>query len=137
MYLPRRSTAAMRSPSRTPATSVGSSGRVRRASSMRAEAIRFPTAAAARRPRSVSTSGSSGTDRFEHDRHGPRRLAAQLVRVVHGGCRLLGRHLVAGVDLGEHLALLDGVSALLPAHDADRMVDGIVLRPPPGAEMHG
>src|ERR1700692_1571918 len=111
MYLPRRSTETIRSPVRTPATSSGSSGRVRRVSSMRAEAIRLPSTTAARRPRSVSTSGSSGNG-FEHDRNGGRRLVAEQVCAEHGARRLGASRLVGGVDLGERLSLLYLVAAL-------------------------
>ena len=60
-YFPRRSTAVTRSPVSLAATHSGGSGRVRRGSSIRAEAIRRPSMRRASRPRSVSTSGSSGT----------------------------------------------------------------------------
>src|SRR5579872_3385826 len=127
MYLPRRSTATTRSPSSIAATTFGSSGRVSRTSSMRADAIRFPSIAAASRPRSVSTSGSSGTQRLQHDRDRARSLVAELVGVADGGCRLVGRCLVARVDLGERLAFLDLVAALPAAHDPDGVIDVLVL----------
>ena len=43
--------------------------------------------------------------------------------------------LVARVDLGERLAVLDRVAALLQADDADRVVDRVVLLAPAGAEV--
>src|SRR5581483_3713366 len=129
MYLPRRSTDAIRSPVSIPATMAGSSGRVRRTSSMRADAIRFPAAAAASRPRSVSTSGSSGTDDAENDRDLAWRAVADLVRGEHRGRALVPGGLRARVDLGERLPLFHRVAALLAADDADRVVDGLPLRP--------
>ena len=41
------------------------------------------------------------------------------------------------MHLGQRLALLDGVTALGEADDADRVVDRVLLRPPAGAEMQG
>src|ERR1700730_1814326 len=51
------------------------------------------------------------------------------------GCGVVCAHFVAGVDLGERLALVDGVGALLQANDADGVVDRILLGPTTGAEM--
>src|ERR1700730_16189231 len=51
------------------------------------------------------------------------------------GCGVVCAHFVAGVDLGERLALVDGVGALLGADDADGVVDRILLGPTTGAEM--
>src|SRR5690349_724128 len=136
MYFPRRSTDAMRSPLRTPATSSGSSGLVSRPSSMRADTMRFPSATAASRPRSVSTSGSSGNG-VEHDRSARRRYAVDDVRAEDGARRFVGGRLVTRVDLGQRLSLLHLVSTLLPADDSDRVVDRVVLRASSRAEMEG
>src|SRR5579859_3928852 len=121
MYLPRRSTAATVSPSIRAATSCGSSGRVNRASSMRADAMRLPSIRAASRPRSVSTSGSSGTDDVEDERMGGRRRVGDLVGGDHRFGYSIRRRLVTRVDLGEGFAVADLVAALLHADDADRV----------------
>src|SRR5438270_8737866 len=134
MYFPRRSTDAMRSPLSTPATSCGSSGRVSRASSIRTEAMRFPSTTAASRPRSVSTSGSSGNG-VEHDRNARRRRAVDDVRAEDGVRRIVCGRLVTRVDLGERFAFLHLVSTLLPADDSDGVIDRIVLRASSRAEM--
>src|SRR4029077_2523820 len=100
-----------RSPASLAAIHAGSSGRVRRGSSILAAAILCPSRRPAKRPRSVSTSGSSGTsappgalpDRLQHDAPRSRLLAAELVRGLPLGGRRLGGRLVGRVDLGEHV----------------------------------
>ena len=64
-----------------------------------------------------------------------RRLVPELVGGEHLGRRLGGGRLVARVDLGEHVARGDLVAALRAADDPDRVVDRVLLRPPPGAEV--
>ena len=87
----------------------------------------------------VSTSGSSGTlgEDLEHDRPWRRSRIRELVRLAHGGSRLLGSVLVAGVHVGERLPFPDGVAALLEAHDPDSVIDRILLRPPTCAQVQG
>src|SRR5262245_29372570 len=144
MYFPRRSTLSTRSPSSIAATIVGSSGRVSRGSAISTASSVRPSSFAARRVRSVSTSGSSGisgrteslpvVDHVEQDAPPRRRLVAELV----GGCDLAHRgssaRLIARMDLGQHVALRDDVAALAHADDADGVIDVVVLRPPAGAE---
>ena len=59
-YLPRRSSDTIRSPTRAPATTAGSTGRVRRGSTISADSIVAPSSTGARWRLIVSTSGSSG-----------------------------------------------------------------------------
>src|SRR4051794_2422452 len=127
MYLPRRSMLSTRSPVRIDATTAGSSGRVRRESAISTDASVRPSSFPARRRRSVSTSGSSGND-FEQDGALRWGLVADLVRSGNGAHRLVGRRLVARVNLREHVAGGDLLPALAPADDTDRVVDLVVLR---------
>ena len=78
------------------------------------------------RPRSASRARSDAAVR------GSLRELDQRPDLV--GC-LLGARVVARVDLGERLALLDGVAPLREAEDADGVVDRVLLRPPSGAEL--
>src|SRR4051794_15472717 len=134
MYLPRRSTASTRRPAIIAAISAGSSGRVSRASSIRAAAMRRPSMRAARRPRSVSTSGSSGKG-VEDDLARWRGLVAELVRGEHLGRCLRGGSLVPCVNLRQDVTRGNLVAALGAAQDPDRIVDRVLLRPPAGAQM--
>src|SRR5204862_8059028 len=57
------------------------------------------------------------------------------VRREQLACGLARRRVVTRVHLGQRLALVDRVAALLATDDADRRVDRILLRPASGAEM--
>src|SRR5919204_3266767 len=148
-YLPRRSTASIRSPSSSPAMATGSNGRTRRVSRMSTRSRRRPVSAGASAARTVSTSGSSGTgfglvpaalatdalsDRFEHDRPFRRRLVRDRVGRSDLRSGLLRGSVVSRVHLRERLAGLDAVPALREAADPDGVVDRVLLRAAAGAE---
>jgi hypothetical protein len=135
MYLPRRSTPSTRAPSSAAATSFGSSGRVSRASSIVTFARRRPSSTGASRPRSVSTSGSSGTDRVEDERARFGRAVGDRVRGQEVAGDRVRRLLVVCVDLGERLAFFDPIAALAQADDSHRVVDVVVLLATAGAEL--
>ncbi len=59
------------------------------------------------------------------------------IRRQHLVARGSRRRVVARMDIGEHIAYRDDIAPLCVADDADRVVDLVVLRHPPGAEMHG
>ena len=138
MYFPRRSTDATCSPSSSASTSAGSSGSVKRGSWIRTRAERPPDEARleSRAVRlDLGKLGQRLTKNVEDERMRDGRRVADLVRREHlvdggrGGC------LVAGMHLREHVALRDGIAALAMADHADRVVDLVVLRCSPGAQM--
>src|SRR5436190_1040258 len=90
---------------------------------------RRPPSSGSSRARTVSTSGSSGIgqEHFEHDRPVVGRLVGDHVRRTELARNLGGVLLGACVDLGERLSLLNPISALAQAHDADGVVDRVVL----------
>ena len=134
-YLPRRSTCSTRSP----VSSDGDDERILRPGQPDVADLDVlePPALERRRdraPNGLDLGKLRQTD-VEQDRVLRGRLVAELVGREDRLDRLRPARLVAGVDLGQQVTLLDARTALDVADDADRVVDLVLLGPPARAEV--